>query len=380
MPVYETVVELLDPEQIAAVAGADFLTFTSASTVRNFLAAVGGATAWLARGQSRPRVVSIGPVTSDELRAHGMAPDDRGRAARHRRPDRCDHRRVSASSRRPVITLLTDYGTTDEFVGVLHGVIATICPDARVIDLSHGVGRHDIRGGATILAQSLPYMPVGVHVAVVDPTVGGDRRAVALRLADGRMLVGPDNGLLWPAAQAGGGVEQAVEISQSPVAARAGRRRPSTGATSSRRSPLISPPGSRSTRPATARPLAAGPRGEPRARTEGGALLATVTDSDRFGNVQLGAGTRRHLAGCGSSWATVCSCGSVGRVASGHIRAHVQRRGRGRVDCCSRTPTSGSRSASTTAAPWSAGTEAGRSVADQRRARGRMTALTPPGP
>ena len=75
MPVYETVVELLDPEQIAAVAAADFITFTSASTVRNFLAAVGGADAWLARGQSRPRVVSIGPVTSDELRAHGMAPE-----------------------------------------------------------------------------------------------------------------------------------------------------------------------------------------------------------------------------------------------------------------------------------------------------------------
>ncbi len=75
VPVYETVVELLDPEQIAAVAGADFLTFTSASTVRNFLAAVGGAAAWLAHGQSRPRVVSIGPVTSDELRAHGMEPE-----------------------------------------------------------------------------------------------------------------------------------------------------------------------------------------------------------------------------------------------------------------------------------------------------------------
>ena len=75
VPVYETVVELLDPKQIAAIAGADFLTFTSASTVRNFLAAVDGATAWLAHGQSRPRVVSIGPVTSDELRAHGMAPE-----------------------------------------------------------------------------------------------------------------------------------------------------------------------------------------------------------------------------------------------------------------------------------------------------------------
>jgi uroporphyrinogen III methyltransferase/synthase len=75
VPVYETVVELLNDEQAAAVAGADYLTFTSASTVRNFLASVGGAEAWLARGQSRPRAVSIGPVTSAELRAHGIEPD-----------------------------------------------------------------------------------------------------------------------------------------------------------------------------------------------------------------------------------------------------------------------------------------------------------------
>ncbi len=75
VPVYETVVEILDDQQIAAVAGADYLTFTSASTVRNFLASVGGVEAWLARGQSRPQVVSIGPVTSDELRSHGLVPD-----------------------------------------------------------------------------------------------------------------------------------------------------------------------------------------------------------------------------------------------------------------------------------------------------------------
>jgi uroporphyrinogen III methyltransferase/synthase len=75
VPVYETVVEELGPEQAAAVAAADFITFTSASTVRNFLASVGGAAAWLARGQSRPRAVSIGPVTSDELRVHGLRPD-----------------------------------------------------------------------------------------------------------------------------------------------------------------------------------------------------------------------------------------------------------------------------------------------------------------
>jgi uroporphyrinogen III methyltransferase/synthase len=75
VPVYETVVELLNEEQAAAVAGADYLTFTSASTVSNFLASVGGSDAWLVSGQSRPRVVSIGPVTSDALRSQGMPPD-----------------------------------------------------------------------------------------------------------------------------------------------------------------------------------------------------------------------------------------------------------------------------------------------------------------
>lgn len=123
---------------------------------------------------------------------------------------------MSPTRARPVITLLTDYGTADAFVGVLHGVIARVCPDAHVIDLSHGVPRQDVRSGAAVLAQSLTYMPVGVHVAVVDPTVGSDRRAVALRLADGRTLVGPDNGLLWPAALIAGGAVQAVEISGSP--------------------------------------------------------------------------------------------------------------------------------------------------------------------
>ncbi len=75
VPVYETVVELLTEEQTAAVAAADYITFTSASTVRNFCVSVGGPEAWLARGPSRPQVVSIGPVTSDELRSLGVPPD-----------------------------------------------------------------------------------------------------------------------------------------------------------------------------------------------------------------------------------------------------------------------------------------------------------------
>jgi S-adenosyl-L-methionine hydrolase (adenosine-forming) len=117
----------------------------------------------------------------------------------------------------PVITFLSDYGTADEFVGVVHGVIARICPDARVIDVTHGIPRQAVDLGARALVRSLPFMPAGVHLAVVDPEVGARRRAVALRAAeDGRLLVGPDNGLLIPAAERFGGVVAAVEISSSP--------------------------------------------------------------------------------------------------------------------------------------------------------------------
>ena len=114
------------------------------------------------------------------------------------------------------ITFLSDYGLEDEFVGVVHAVIAHECPTARVIDLSHGVPRQSVLAGALMLARALPYAPPGVHLAVVDPEVGARRRAVALRTAlDDRLLVGPDNGLLLPAADRFGWVTEAVEISTS---------------------------------------------------------------------------------------------------------------------------------------------------------------------
>jgi S-adenosylmethionine hydrolase len=115
-----------------------------------------------------------------------------------------------------IVTLLTDYGLADEFVGVCHGVIAGIAPEARVIDVTHGIARHDVRHGALALRDALPYLPVGVHVAVVDPQVGTERRAVALRCADERILVGPDNGLLSLAWERSGGAQEAVEITRSP--------------------------------------------------------------------------------------------------------------------------------------------------------------------
>jgi S-adenosylmethionine hydrolase len=115
-----------------------------------------------------------------------------------------------------IVTLLTDYGRDDDFVGVCHGVIRGIHPEAQIVDITHGVQRYAVRQGALVLRNTVPYMPVGVHVAVVDPQVGTERRALALRTVDGRILVGPDNGLLslaWPRC---GGIDLAVDITRSP--------------------------------------------------------------------------------------------------------------------------------------------------------------------
>ena len=109
------------------------------------------------------------------------------------------------------VTFLTDFGLQDDFVGVCHGVIATIAPDARVIDVTHGIAPQAVLQGAVVLANAVPYLPVGVHLAVVDPGVGGDRRAIALGTRDGRTFVGPDNGLLARAADAAG-IESAHEL------------------------------------------------------------------------------------------------------------------------------------------------------------------------
>ena len=103
---------------------------------------------------------------------------------------------------RAYVTFLTDFGLQDDFVGVCHGVIAQIAPDARVIDVTHGIAPQAVLHGAVVLANAVPYLPVGVHLAVVDPGVGGHRRAVAIRTRDGRTFVGPDNGLLMRAADA----------------------------------------------------------------------------------------------------------------------------------------------------------------------------------
>ena len=115
-----------------------------------------------------------------------------------------------------IVSLLTDYGHEDEFVGVCHAVIRGIAPDVPIVDLTHGISQYGVRQGAIVLRNSLPYAPVGVHVAIVDPQVGTERRGVAVRTGDGPILQGPDKGLLSQAWEACGGAVDAVDISRSP--------------------------------------------------------------------------------------------------------------------------------------------------------------------
>ena len=104
-------------------------------------------------------------------------------------------------STQPIISLLTDFGLVDPFVAEMKGVILSICPHARIIDVSHSVDKYDVRLGAFLLAEATPSFPRGtIHVAVVDPDVGSSRRAIVIETKRGA-YVGPDNGLLIPAAE-----------------------------------------------------------------------------------------------------------------------------------------------------------------------------------
>src|ERR1051325_1139318 len=116
------------------------------------------------------------------------------------------------------VTFLTDFGLQDDFVGTCHGVIKRIAPAAEIIDITHGIRPGRVLQGALVLRNTLPFMPEGVHLAVVDPGVGGSRRPLALRDAQGRLYVGPDNGLLLLAADRFGGVAEAHELANPTYA------------------------------------------------------------------------------------------------------------------------------------------------------------------
>ena len=193
---YDTVAEPLDDARRAALEAADYVTFTSSSTVRFLMEAAGAF-------PDGARLVSIGPVTSATAREHGL--EVHVEAERHDIDGLVDA--LLEDARPMIVSLLTDYGTEDDFVGICHGVIASIAPDARIIDVTHGVPRFDVRRGAIVLHDALPYLPVGVHVGVVDPQVGTERRAIAVQCHDGHVLVGPDNGLLSLAWRTAGGVD-----------------------------------------------------------------------------------------------------------------------------------------------------------------------------
>ena len=194
-------------------------------------------------------------------------------------------------ARSETISFLSDYGLDDEFVGVVKSVLRQLAPHAAVVDITHGIAPHDVRAGALALARSSQYLAPGVVLAVVDPGVGTDRRAVAVEVAEGGLtLVGPDNGLLAAAVSMLGGAVRAVSLTNSSYWI------PSPGPTFAGRDVFA---------PAAAHlasgvdlaelgeavdPVTLTPGLIPLTRVEDGAVVAEVLWVDRFGNAQLNAG------------------------------------------------------------------------------------------
>lgn len=189
------------------------------------------------------------------------------------------------------ISFLSDFGHQDEFVGVVHSVIRSISPDVGIVDVTHGIAPHDVRAGALALARSAQYLCPGVVLAVVDPGVGTDRKAVAVEVGGGiSVLVGPDNGLLASAVAMVGGATRAVELKNTdyqlprigstfdgrdvfaPVAAHL-----SLGVDLAELGPLLEP-------------TVLMPGLLPIIDTEDGGLVVEVLWIDRYGNVQLNIG------------------------------------------------------------------------------------------
>lgn len=198
---------------------------------------------------------------------------------------------MGATPRYDHVSFLSDYGTRDEFVGVVKGVIADIAPHVRVIDVTHDVPPFDVRAGSLALARAVGYLPSGVVLAVVDPGVGTTRRAVAVSIGEGRgVLVGPDNGLLSMAVALAGGSDEAVVLTdarwhlEAPGATFAGRDVFAPVAAHLCNGVPLAELGE---------PIATDllmPGVVPIPRVEGGTAAVEVTWVDRYGNCQLNVG------------------------------------------------------------------------------------------
>ena len=225
------------------------------------------------------------------------------------------------------ISFLSDFGTVDESVGVVKSVLRSIAPDAAVVDITHEIPAHDVKAGGLTLARAAQYLAPGIVLAVVDPGVGTDRRAVAVEVGDGEsVLIGPDNGLLAPAVAMVGGATRAVELVNADY------QLPSPGATFGARD-IFGP---------AAAHLCAGVRFEdlgpliptrtltpallPIARPEAGGLDCEVFWVDRFGNAQLNIGPEeivewgdRVLIRVGDDERTATVADAYGDLGPGHI-------------------------------------------------------------
>ena len=185
------------------------------------------------------------------------------------------------------VTLLSDFGVRDEFAGVMEAVVLRHAPEARVVHLTHGIEPQNVLLGSLALANAVPFAPVGVHVAVVDPGVGSERRAVVVRTGDGRLMVGPDNGLLMPAVDRSGGADAAWAIANEelylhPVSRTFHGRdvfAPIAGRLAAGLDPaVVGPPV----------PVAGLARVEiPPVEVDGDTVSGRVLSTDRFGNVAL---------------------------------------------------------------------------------------------
>lgn len=189
------------------------------------------------------------------------------------------------------VSLLTDYGLVDEFVGVVKAVIRDIAPHVQMIDLTHQIAAFDVRAGSLALARCISYVPSGVVLGVVDPGVGGARKSIAIEVAEGEgVLVGPDNGLLAPAVAMAGGSGRAVSLTNDEY------HLPSHGATFAGRDIFAPVVGHLCNGVDLAEfgelidPDELMPGMVPLPRQEGEALVGEVLWVDHFGNCQVNIG------------------------------------------------------------------------------------------